>query len=262
MPPAAETPAWEAFATGPPVMGGDGATFTYTLIPQTDQTPVTPEIPFCYFDPDLGKYVDLSIPAMSVKVTPATGVAAANAATPWAPAPPPEKKLSLSGPALSMGQTATSLVPLQERPWFWALEWGPVLGLVALWLESRRRQFWEAHPDLWRRREARRALHRERRKLRAAAEAKDARGFAASGVQAIRLVCAPHFPAEPRALVCGDVLQLLPEAERLGEPGTVVRRFFLETDALNFAGVPGDTSRLLELQAPLDRLLATLEVRL
>jgi hypothetical protein len=263
MPPATETPAWEAFATGSPVMGGDGATFTYTLIPQTDQTPVTPEIPFCYFDPDLGKYVDLSIPAMPVKVTPATGAGATpNAVTPRAAAAVPEKKLSLSGPAPTMGQTATSLVPLQERGWFWAVEWGPVLGLAALWLESRRRQFWEEHPDLWRRREARRALHRERRKLRAAAEAQDARGFAASGVQAIRLACAPHFPAEPRALVCGDVLQLLPEAERLGENGTVVRRFFLETDALDFAGVPGDTSRLLELQSQLDRLLTTLEVRL
>jgi len=263
MPPAVETPAWEAFAAGSPVIAGDTATFTYTLVPQTDQTAATPEIPFSYFDPDLGRYVDLSIPAMPVKVLPAPTSSGTNDEfTPVASAVKPEKKLLLSSLAPSLGGTATSLIPLQERGWFWAVELGPVVGLTALWLESRRRQFWEQHPDLRRRREARRALRRERRALLQAAQSGDARAFANRGIEAIRVACAPHFPAEPRALVCADILQLLPEVERSGEYGGLVRRLFLAHDLLDYAGTPANVISLIELKPQLDRLLTALEVRL
>jgi hypothetical protein len=237
MPPAPATPAWEAFAAAP-APGGNSVTFTYTLIPQTSQTAATPEIPFCCFDPELDRYVNLSIPALPVKVLPgAEPLDFTNGTGLLAEAP--EKQLSLSPPTPGMGRTAAALVPLQERGWFFAVELGPVLGLLLAWLASRRRQFLEQHPSLLRRRQARKALRREWRALRRAAQSGDARGFATGAVQAIRLACAPHFPAEPRALVCGDVLQLLPEAERAGESGGVVRRLFRAVDALDYAVASG-----------------------
>ena len=261
MPEAPATPAWDVIANASPQFAGNSVTFVYTLIPQTDQTSATPEIPFCYFDPDAGQYVDLSIPAMPIQVSPNPG-ADTNGLAPLTGELTPEKKLSLSPLATTMGRTANSLVPLQERGWFFLVELGPMLGLAALWLASRRRLYLDQHPDLVRRRQARRALRREWRVLRQAALAGDASGFAASAVQAIRLACAPHFPAEPRALVCGDVLQLLPEAERAGATGQLVRRLFAATDARDFAGEPGEFGGLLELQNQLEQLLTQLEARL
>ena len=239
MPPAPATPAWESFVTTPPASSGNSVTFTYTLIPQTDQTAATPEIPFSYFDPDLGAYVDLSIPSLPVKVQPGAGPANPPATAGGRAPAAPEKKLSLSALAPAMGRTTATLRPLQERGWFYAVELGPVAALFGWWLVSRRQLYLEQHPDLVRRRQARRDLRREWRNVSRAAQTGDARGFATGAVRAIRLACAPHFPAEPRALVCGDVLQQLPAAERTGENGEVVRRLFRAVDALDFAGAPG-----------------------
>jgi hypothetical protein len=117
----------------------------------------------------------------------------------------------------------------------------------------------EQHPDVVLRRRARRALRRQRRLLRRAARAADGPRFAAVAVSAMRVACAPHYPAEPRALVGADVLPLLPEPDRSGRPGEVVRRFFEVTDATQFSTTSPNPADLLSLQADLDRVLQQLE---
>lgn len=260
MPPAPATPAWEGFAEPPPNPNGNIITFTYTLIPQTDQTTATPEIPFCYFDPDRGQYVDLSIPSMAIQVLPGAQPSDTNNIY-GSPADTAEKKPTLSGLAPTPGPSAATLLPLQERPWFYAVELGPVLLLLAWWLICRHQQYLEQHPDILRRLRARRALRREWRTLRQTVAARDARGFATSGVKAIQLACAPHFPAEPRALVCGDVLRRLPPAEQTGENGELIRQLFRAVDAQDFSA-PGPVTDLLIWQPQLDRLLTQLEAQL
>ena len=198
--------------------------------------------------------MDLSIPSLPVKVQPGAGPANPPAMTAGRGPAAPEKKLSLSALAPAMGRTAATLRPLQERGWFYWVELGPVAALFGWWLVSRRQLYLDQHPDLVRRRQARRGLRREWRNVSRAAQAGDARGFATGAVRAIRLACAPHFPAEPRALVCGDVLQQLPAADRTGENGEVVRRLFRAVDALDFAGAPGEVADLLAWQPRLDRL--------
>src|SRR5207237_1158969 len=81
---------------------------------------------------------------------------------------------------------------------------------------------------------------RERRKLRDAAHSRDGQRFAAAAVNAMRVACAPHFPAEPRALVGSDVLQLLHETNGGDRPEELVRRFFNVADASRFAGGSAD----------------------
>ena len=78
----------------------------------------------------------------------------------------------------------------------------------------------------------------------------------------MRVACAPHYPAEPRALVGADILPLLPEPDRSGRPGEVVRRFFGVTDATRFATAPPNPADLLPLQPDLERVLQQLEARL
>jgi hypothetical protein len=239
-------------------------TFNYTLIPLTEAARATPPIPFSYFDPKAVRYIDLTIPPVPVAVKPGAvpgdlaSLQQANSAV-----VEPEKELALSGLAGSRGRTASSLVPPQQQAWFPLVQFAPALAFFGLWRWDRRRRYLEQHPDIILRRRARRALRRQWRLLRRAARAGDARRFAAAAVNAMRVACAPHYPAEPRALVGCDVLALLPETERFGRAGEVVRRFFALTDAARFGpAAPPNAADLLPLQSDLDRVLQQLEAKL
>jgi hypothetical protein len=237
--------------------------FNYTLIPLTETVRATPPIPFSYFDPKTGRYAELNIP--SVPVTVSAGAIPADLTTlaqPVSTAGEPEKELVLRGLAASRGRTAASLVPPQQQAWFPLLQLAPAAAFFGLWSWDRRRRYLEQHPDILLRRRARRALHRQRRILQRAARAADAPRFAAAAVGAMRVACAPHYPAEPRALVGADVLPLLPEPDRSGRLGEVVRRFFAVTDAVSFGTTAPNPADLLPLHPDLDRVLQQLEDRL
>ena len=238
-------------------------TFNYTLIPLTEAARATPPIPFSYFDPKTVRYVDLTIPSVPVTVKP--GAVPGDLATLMqtnSAMMDPEKELTMSSLAVSRGRTAHSLVPPQQQAWFPLVQLAPAVAFFGLWRWDRRRRYLHEHPDIMLRRRARRALHRQRRILRRAARATDAGRFAAAGVDAMRVACAPHYPAEPRALVGSDVLPLLPEFERAGRAGEVVRRFFAVTDAVRFDTAPPSATELLSLQPELERVLQQLEQRL
>ena len=77
----------------------------------------------------------------------------------------------------------------------------------------------------------------------------------------MRVACAPHFPADPAALVGGDILELLRETNG-HPPDELVRRFFSVTDASRFAASRADASQLLALQSELEKVLKRLEEKL
>ena len=238
-------------------------TFNYTLIPLTETARATPAIPFSCFDPKSGSYADLTIPSVSVTVKPGIAPADLTALTqPASTAGQPEKELVLHGLAPSRGRTAASLVPPQQQAWFPLIQLAPAAFFFGLWNWDRRRRYLEHHPDILLRRRARRALRRQRRILQRAARVADAPRFAAAAVTAMRIACAPRYPAEARALVGADVLPLLPEPDRSGRPGEVVRRFFAVTDATRFGTAAPNPADLLPLQPDLERVLQQLEERL
>jgi hypothetical protein len=242
---------WQIVADDPPGSG-------FTLIPLTDEAQETPAIPFSAFDPASGKYVDLTIPSLPVTVTgeslpvemPALG-ATGNASLP----------LKLSGLAPAPGKTAASLEPPQLRGWLVGAQLAPVVGLLALWQWDRRRRFLEAHPEIVRRRRARRALRREKRNLQKAAAASDATAFVRHAADAMKIACAPHFPAHPQALVCADVLAQLDPADQNGPPGETIRKMFAAADA-QFAAAPQTQTDLLALRSDAETILQKLEDRL
>jgi hypothetical protein len=238
-------------------------TLQYTLIPLVENARGTPVIPFSCFDPEQAVFKNLSIPSIPVTVQPGSAAAniqalrqaqAADAET--------EKEPALNGLATSPGWTAASLVPIQRQAWFPLMQLAPAAAFLGLWAWDRRRRFLEQHPEVVRRRRARRGLRREWRALERAARARDGRRFTGAAVNAMRAACAPHYPAEPQALVGSDVLLVLPEAERRGPSGEVVRRFFAVSDAVRFAASPADERDLLELKPELERVLHGLEERL
>ncbi|HWV98337.1 MAG TPA: BatD family protein [Candidatus Acidoferrum sp.] len=260
---------WQVFdspadSTPPQIVQAQGyATFEFTLIPLTPATLATPPIPFSFFDPSALAYNDLTIQPVPIQILPGAApgdlkaLAQANAVS-----PPPEREPMLSGLAAGPGAAAASLTPFQLRPWYPAVQLAPAGAFLGLWSWDRRRRFLEQHPEVVRRRRARRALHRARRALETAALAGDTGRFAGLGVSALRIACAPHYPAEPRALVGADVLGLLSESERAGRAGEVVRRFFSVTDAERFSVEPLAPGELLALQPDLEAVLQDLEDRL
>ena len=213
--------------------------FNYTLIPTSVDVRRTPTIPFSYFDPDRGAYQNLTIPSLPLLVKPGLQVTnAQTVAQAESPGTSRAKERRLSELATTRGAIATSLVPLPLRAWFPFLQIAPVLGFIALWAWDRRRRFLERHPDIVVRRRARRELRRARRRLRNAVSHSDAEGVASWGVKAMRVAVAPHFPAEPRALVGADVLSLLGEEDRQEFQGAIVRRWFEVADAARFDTKP------------------------
>jgi hypothetical protein len=279
-PPAPRVPNWQVFApneVSPPVtlpQAPPGSlapaenltgvtTFNYTLIPLTEQAKATPAIAFSYFDPRRGRFTDLTIPPVPVKVTPGAAPTDLQALRQTgAPAVEGEPEPVLSGLALTPGRTVASLVPAQQRVWFPLAQLAPAIGFAGLWGWDRRRRYYEQHPELILRRRARRSLRRQRRAVRQAAQAHDAPRFATAAVSAMQVACAPHYPAEPRALVGSDVLALLGATGGNGRAGEVVRRFFTVTDAARFATAGADAAELLALEPELDRVLQQLEERL
>jgi hypothetical protein len=264
-------PGWQAF---PPIPENEPASplerdfesFSYTLIPLSNTFKLTPQIPFSYFDPVKKTYVDLSIPPQPIAIAPA---AAGPAEPPLVLDPVPvetndavEKEPVLTGLTAVPGPSVNMLAPVQRRGWFYALQFIPALSLGGLWTWDRRRRFLREHPEVLRKRRARRGLRRQLRLARRAAAARDAAGFARAAAEALREACAPHGAAHPGALVCADVLQGLPEAERHGHAGGMVRHLFAAADALRFGGRANDDSALLSFQPDLEKLLEQLKMRL
>jgi hypothetical protein len=267
-PPPPRVEGWQIFAAdrlgmiADPKAGISGAGFRYTLIPTTANDHQTPAIPFSCFDPERGAFANLTIPPMPITVVPGETPVSADAFASSESASDDEKKAHLSKLAETPGQTAASLVPLQMRAWMPAAQVSPALAICGLWLWDRRRRFLEQHPDLVRRRQARRALRRQMRELRLAQASRDTKRFALCAVNAMRIASAPHFPAEPRALVCGDVLEVLGLPDRNGRAGEIVRKFFNASDANRFAIGPQAGAELLNEADSLRQVLADLEARL
>ena len=242
---------WQIIADLPPATG-------FTLIPLTDDTRETPAIPFSCFDPARGKYADLTIPPLPVTVVgeglpvqlPASDDEA-RAATP----------LKLSALAPLPGKTAVSLAPPQLRGGFVSLQLMPVIGFLGLWQWDRRRRFLEAHPEIVRRRRALRALRREKKKLQKAAAAGDAAAFIQHAADAMRIAVAPHYPANPRALVCGDVLEHLDAGESRGRAEEAVRKVFAAADA-RYAVTAQTEADWIALESGVETVLLKLEAKL
>jgi hypothetical protein len=273
-PPQPNVPGWQTFPPMPDNPPPDSPqyrsyeSFNYTFIPMNADFKATPPIPFSYFDPAKKTYVDLTVPPLPINVAPAPVSTAQATLPPESPhiatndSSADEKELSLAGLAATPGVRVSTLIPLQQQPWFLAGQLIPAAALGGLWAWDRRRRYLREHPEILRKRRARRGMRRQLRLARRAAGARDAAGFARGAAEALREACAPRDAANPAALVCADVLQELPVAEQQGRPGEVVRRLFAASDALRFGGSAGDGSGLLALQPELEQLLEQLEARL
>ncbi|HXC99037.1 MAG TPA: hypothetical protein VN048_06830, partial [Verrucomicrobiae bacterium] len=241
-PPQPDVRGWQSFPPAPENPPSDYPqqrnfeSFNYTFIPMSADFKATPAIPFSYFDPGKKIYVDLTIPPVPLTVDPAPVSTAQAPLPPIASRPgtddstPVEKELVLAGLSTAPGLAVSTLVPLQQHWWFFAIQLVPAAALGGLWAWDRRRRHLREHPEILRKRRARRGMRRQLRLAQRAAAARDAAGFARGAAEALREACAPHGAADPAALVCADVLQELPATEQQGRAGEMVRRLFAAAD--------------------------------
>jgi len=242
---------WQIIADDPPDNG-------FTLIPITDEVQETPAIPFSYFDPATAKYVDLSIPPLPVTVV---GERLPEQLPPADDEAGNTEPLKLTGLAATPGKAVATLTPLQLRGWFVGGQLVPVLGFLVLWQWDRRRRFLEAHPEIGRRRQAIRALRREKIKMKIAIESGSSTAFVIHAAEAMRIAVAPMYPANPVALVGGDVLTQLDQAARNGRAGETVKKIFAAADE-QFSIGPKTQADLLALAADVETVLQQLEEKL
>ncbi len=248
---------WQIVADEPPSVG-------FTLVPLTDTVKSTPAIPFCSFDPETGRYCDLTIPPIPVEVS-----------GPSLPQNFRETDVgadrgSLTAMVDKPGRSRGTLVPPQCRPsdWFGALM--PLFGFMLLWLWDRRRRWRAAHPDWVRRKNARKALKKIRRALNRAEADGDMVGCLALTATALKVAAAPHFPAQPDALTCSDVLvQWMAAGHDRASAATVRqifaiadRRFSADPDLKNSPGLEQHRSALIRLVHQAGPVLDDLEGRL
>ena len=242
---------WQLIADNPP---GSGV----TLIPLTDEVTNTPAIPFSAFDPAMGKFYDLTIAALPVTVT---GEGLPVQLSAWNVDEKNSAPLKLSGLATASGTAVKNLRPQQLQVWYWFLALLPVYVFFRIWQWDQRRRYLEAHPEIVRRMKARKELRLKKSELRVAVAAGDAENFLRHAAAAMRIAVAPHFPADDRALVGGDVLSQLDEAERGGREGETVRKIFAAADA-QFAGAKKAAADLLALNPAVLAVLEKLEAKL
>jgi len=281
-PPAPESADWQVFeASGDPtpvnlIVAQGATTFTYTMVPLKHGVLTTPPIPWAYFDPRRGAYVSLQIPPVRVLVTPGPFATAPEVFAQVAtnkPGTPPQPSLSPLAPA--PGMALASLRPIQSQSWFPVIQALPAFFFLGLWQWDRRRRFLARHPEIVRRRRARRELRRQRRRMRAAAQRQDASAFGDCAVEALRAAIAPYYPARPHALVGADVLRVVGESDPAAD---AVRAVFAATDAARFSAEeatdrehqvlaqaptaaphPASAAELLSLQPILERVLEKLD---
>ncbi len=238
----------------------NSAIFTFRMIPLTTEVTATPAIPFSYFDPHRGVYVDATVPPQPVKVLPDEGESDSRVMAALAEnASAKQKPLRLADVTSRPGMASASLAPLQKRGWFVVVQAVPLLGLLGIWQWDRRRRFHELHPEVKIRRRARKVFRRERRSIRAALSARDETGYVRAAVAAIRAATAPDISADPRALVGKDVLSVISENE---EARTLVSRLFAASDTVGFSQDAKLGQRLTEFDPQLQVLLDQLEARL
>ncbi|MDB6122317.1 MAG: hypothetical protein JWQ71_1310 [Pedosphaera sp.] len=245
------------------------AAFSYTLIPLSEKIQATPAIPFSYFDSQKKVYMDLTIPPVPLTVKPGpigalaqTKLSSASTSSENDDPANQERELVMTGLLEKPGHAVSSLIPVQRHWWFLGFQSLPAAGIVGLWAWDRRRRFLENHPEVILKRRARRELHRQLQRARRAAVAQDVAGFVSGAINALREACAPHGAANPEALVCADVLEVLPVSEREGQSGVVVRRLFNAADAMRFGGPIKDGPDLIALKPELERLLNQLKAKL
>lgn len=235
-------------------------TFTFTLVPKRDGRKGTPPLPFAYFDPDKGAFVDVSIPPVPVVVKP----------SPDAPAVPLDDRANAAEPREPPREAEPALTGLAERPGSWSgsprsllsqflvAQIVPPVVLLLVWAWRKRKEFLATHPEIRRRRRAHAAARRALAAARAAVRRGDQAAFFNAGVGALREAASPLDTTEAGSLTREEVLSRLRDDDAAAGAALAV---FENAEAARYAGGAAPMPEVAALLPALERAVKRLEVK-
>lgn len=184
-------------------------TFSYTLIPETNQLAFTPNFEFSYFNPDEGEYQTIAVDGFPVSVTGEPTRSARDDRRPGqgSPRPDPDRLLPLR---TDWSPLVTTIAPIFRSPLFLGAQLIPLLILVLLYGHTRHRWKLRNDPEFARRTRLLGQLAKLEVKARAALADNDPVVALTAWHNAIRCALALHLrDSEPEALTQQDLLPLL-----------------------------------------------------
>lgn len=217
-------------------------TFEQAVIPQKNGNLTLPTASFSYFDSTAKQYVTVPIPLPPITVTgsvPATAPPSTDSVASSTPASTTVQPSELVPNRLDIGSLHRDLMPLYRQPWFWILQTGLILLLLAgaglLFFRSR------SIPDQTRAERALResSLHRQEDAMSEAVRQNDPQAFFLAARHAIQLQLGAQWHLNPEAITLAEIRQRDPARAETLEP------LFRQTDEIIYSG--GQTNGTLNL---------------
>ena len=239
--------------------------FTYTLVPKRDGRKGTPALPFAYFNPAKREFVDITIPPQPVNVKASaaaptatdSSVSASGSPESSGPTEPPrEVEPTLTGLADTAGTWRPTLGP-NFATFYW-LQAIPPLILLGLWAYRRRTDYLAAHPEIERRRRARRSALSALARARHAVRRGDQAGFVDASLGALRAAAAPLDSTQPESLTREEIVRQLGGDQRAAR---TTHAIFDRADATRYASTKTDLNSAAELLPEVEHAVAALHSR-
>ncbi len=239
-------------------------TFTYVLIPKSQDATEIPPLSWSYFDPAAGKYVTLHTQSTRLVVHPGE----LSEIEPGLPAPYAGQRVSFGFenvdfrtivPELDrLGGTPALLV---ETPTFWLMQLAPLAVMLGTWQWQRQRRRRMQNPAMYRSRRAGRAARKHLSEAEAARKRADAGGFYAALSSSLLGFVSDRFSFAARGLTQPQLRTRLEEQGASGETAGQLIETLSRWERLRYGGQGDDGSRRDEELAAARRLIEELEKR-
>jgi hypothetical protein len=237
--------------------------FEYIIIPQSEEVNAIPPMAFNFFDPNLGRYKDLSTQSTPIEVLPAsvpissstsTIIAEQTEITVEAKLPP-----ALLPIQLLPGRWVDDITPVFKKPVFMIGQLLPII-LISLVALIRRRQLRFQHDEIFARRvSGSKSVRQWLTKARKAASRNDNSDFFESAQRALQECVGRHFPRRSESLILAEIESYLKEHNAADELHHNVRQFFNAADAIKFADGISESEPLSKWEKTLNKLLNDIE---
>lgn len=227
-------------------------TFSYTIIPETNQLEFTPEFEFSYFDPDEGRFQSITVGGFAVEVTgaPTRQAHSERGPTKGAPRPDADRLLPLR---TDWSPLVTTFSPVFRSPLFLTAQLIPLLALVLLYGRTRHRWKLRNDAEFARRTQLLARLAKLEAKARTAIAADDPVTVLTAWHNAIRCALALHLPdSEPEALTQQDLQPLLATLD--SNEKQLLLALFNAADAAHYGRAPAESTDAAAVHALIRKL--------
>lgn len=236
-------------------------TFEYIIIPQNSKITETPSLTFSFFNPETGRYSELTLNPLPLKI-----LAAPESSTQPIYSPENLKTPSNSDETdllpikLEIKKSATTLRPLMTKPYFTPSLFGISLILGITLVLIKRQKLKHAQDAAYLKLiDTERAIQTNLQKVRKAHAKHDAKEFYNAASIIVLEVVARHYLKSSHSLNHEDIIEFLKEKGLPQVQISYVQTIFHMADILKFSGVPNEQKLTSESLKDFESLINELE---